>query len=406
MKGALYPKNLKSWFWSSSVLPSIFRPHSCLAPPCPNPNSSSCLGIYGIIVSQFFATFIEYAVKLMIFTLATRPLFGLTSHSVATLSAFAFLLPMLFFSLPAGLLVDRFCKRTVIIASKLVDISLLVAMTLCLYLAPDQLLFPFLMLGLLGISSALFNPAKGSLLPEILTPERLGRGNGLLELWTMLAVIAGYGLGPALLAADQGGVKPHLTWIGPALLALLAIISLSAAYFLPKSKRPAAPERGGYREALLAVKKDPVLSIMLLANVLFWIVITYFGQNVLVETKQLVGSEIWQGVSLAAYWLGIALGSLGGGRLPVEKVRRGPKFCALAWFFAVWALFRYLHPGLAGSCLVLLLMGLASGFLLVPIMAIIQHRAPKSRRGAVLAFNNVLNILGILLGSYFAMSLG
>lgn len=288
--------------------------------------------LYGIILAQFLATFIEYGLKLMVFTLATRPLFGLTSHTVATLSAFAFLIPMLLFSLPAGLLVDRFCKRSVIIASKWLDIALLGALSAALFLTPAQVVFPFLMLGLLGISSALFNPAKGSLLPEILTPDQLGKGNGLLEMWTMLAVFAGYCFGPALLAADHGGMAPHLTWIGPALLALLALVSLGAAYRLPKSP-PTTPEARESLQIIEPFRKDPLLAFMLLANILFWVVITFFGQNVLVETKFMVKSESWQGILLAAYWLGIAIGSLGGGRLPVDAISRGPKFLALACFF-------------------------------------------------------------------------
>lgn len=363
--------------------------------------------LYGIIASQFFAIFIEYAMKLIIFTLATRPIFGLASQSVATMAAFAFLIPMLLFSFPAGLLVDRFCKRTVIIASKVLDLSLLIGTALLLYIAPDQIIYPFIMLGLLGISSALFNPAKGSLLPEILTSEKLGKGNGLLEMWTMLAVFAGYVFGPALLAADQGGMKPHMSWLAPLFLAFLALISLVLAYFLPKSAAPAEQPRSGFWMALRQSVKDPLLLIMLTANFLFWVVATYFGQNVLVETKKLVEgwphSEMWQGLPLAAYWIGIAIGSLGGGKLPVDQVSKAPKLCALTWFFSIWALFHYLNPGLGGTCLILLTMGLASGFLLVPIMAIIQHRAPPRQRGAVLAFNNILNILGILLGSYLAM---
>lgn len=361
--------------------------------------------LYGIIASQFLASFTEYAMKLMVFTLATRPLLGLESQSVATLAVFAFLLPMLFFSFPAGLLVDRFCKRSVIIATKLLDICLLGGMAVSLYFAPDKLIFPFIALGILGISGSLFNPAKGSLLPEILTPDRLGRGNGLLEMWTMLAVFAGYALGPLLLAADHGGLTPQYTWLGPAILTFLALISLYLALFLPKS--PQGGQRGvgfltSIRQSVYASARDPVLCIMLVANLIFWIVITYFGQNVLVETKKLVASELWQGVPLAAYWFGIAIGSLGGGRLPVEEVRKGPKFCALLTFVAVWALLHQMHPGLTGSCLALLFMGFASGYLLVPIMAIIQYRAPKSQRGGILAFNNVLNISGILLGSYLS----
>ena len=46
-------------------------------------------------------------------------------------------------------------------------------------------------LGLLGVQAALFSPSKYGILPEILPHEKLSSGNGLLEMWSNLALIGG-----------------------------------------------------------------------------------------------------------------------------------------------------------------------------------------------------------------------
>ena len=47
------------------------------------------------------------------------------------------------------------------------------------------------MLGLIGVQTAFFVPAKYGILPEILPHERLSAGNGLLEMTSNLAMLAG-----------------------------------------------------------------------------------------------------------------------------------------------------------------------------------------------------------------------
>ena len=121
---------------------------------------------------------------------------------------------MMLFSLPAGALADQMSKRTVILLTKFLELILLGAATISIFLAPTALFLPFALLGLMGAQAALFGPAKYGIIPEILPKERLSQGNGALEMWTMLAIIAGTGLGPLLLAADGGGKDGSLTWLG------------------------------------------------------------------------------------------------------------------------------------------------------------------------------------------------
>src|SRR5262249_17472758 len=141
---------------------------------------------------------------------------------------------MMLFSIPAGTLADRFCKRKVMIGAKFLEVLLMAGCALSLFLAPQLMWVPFILLGGMGLQSAFFGPSKYGILPEILPDQQLSQGNGLLEMWTMIAIIAGTGMGPALLAADDFGTKPHLTWVGAGLLALLALVGLAASFAVPR----------------------------------------------------------------------------------------------------------------------------------------------------------------------------
>ena len=71
----------------------------------------------------------------------------------------------------------------------------------------------FLALFGFGVIGSLFGPIKYGILPEILPHHQLSLGNGLLEMWTFLAIISGTVAGGALL--DLVGKS---TWIAGLLL--------------------------------------------------------------------------------------------------------------------------------------------------------------------------------------------
>ena len=66
-----------------------------------------------------------------------------------------------------------------------------------------------IVLGGMGVHSALFSPAKYGILAELLPYEQLSIGNGLLEMWTFFAIIGGTTAGGLFLglshASSLGG---------------------------------------------------------------------------------------------------------------------------------------------------------------------------------------------------------
>ena len=101
------------------------------------------------------------------------------------------LIPLTIISLPAGVLADRVSKRSVIIAMKVFELILMLAGAAALYVQPEGGWLSIGVLGLVGVQTAFFVPAKYGILPEILPHERLSAGNGLLEMTSNLAMLAG-----------------------------------------------------------------------------------------------------------------------------------------------------------------------------------------------------------------------
>lgn len=377
--------------------------------------------LLGLLISQFMGAFNDNAWKLMIFTLATRHLLneGIDSTTMeyesqmnATIALMVFLIPMLLFSLPAGAFADKNSKRNVIIWMKILEVFLMLGATLSLLIAPNYLFIPYIFLGLMGMQSAIFSPGKYGILPQILPYEKLSKGNGLIEMFTMIAIIAGTGLGPIMLAADSSGEKPWLTWTGPLALLLLSLVGVAASYAIPKvdaANTENTSTMQTIKDAYRSIRIDRILLLAILGNILVWLITSLLGQNVLVYAKTIVKylekGELYQGIPPASYGLGIALGAFLGGRISGDQIEYGLIPFGSIGFAAMSMLLGIFQPGIPGTVAILIFMGMSAGMLIVPLKSIVQWRSPANMRGAVIALGNTFDIIGMIIGSLIAASM-
>src|SRR6185503_9259607 len=191
----------------------------------------------GLLIAQFFGAFNDNAWKLMVALLAIRqatahmapgPELEAATQTQTTLTFVIFTLPLVLLSLIGGTLADRLSKRTVIIAIKVVEVLLMSAGAVALWVNPSGGILPLIVLCGMGVHSALFAPSKYGILPELIPHERLAAGNGLLEVWTFAAILTGTAAGGFLLQA--AGDQP---WIAPLMLAALSVVGLIAAFAVP-----------------------------------------------------------------------------------------------------------------------------------------------------------------------------
>lgn len=382
----------------------------------------------GLLVAQFFGAFNDNAWKIMVALLAMRVAASLGGagdgdagagvsdeallQKYTAICFVVFTLPLMMVSLPAGVLADRLSKRTVILAMKAMEVLLMAAGTASLYLFPDNWHAPLVVLGCMGVQSAVFSPAKYGILPELLDHEKLSAGNGTLEMWTFIAIVAGTAAGGLLL--DATGQQ---AWLAGALLTVLSWVGLMAAMWVPKVA-PARAE-GGLGDTVgqgwSIIRGDRVLFLAVAGGTFYWGIASLLGQDVLVYTKSITRgmaySDALSGLPLALLGIGVGGGSVLAGRLSGKNVEYGliplgaTGMSLMTLLLGVMAHSLAGAWGLVGTCVLMFFLGISGGMVVVPLNAILQWRSPADRRGAVIALSNVIIFGGILAGSLAGYSL-
>lgn len=331
---------------------------------------------------------------------ATGPEFEAAAQTGTTITFVVFTLPMMMISIIAGVFSDRFSKRNVIIAMKWVEVGLMSLGTFALFLNPRGGMLPLIVLMGMGAQSALYSPAKYGILPEILPHEQLTMGNGSLELWTFAAIIAGTAAGGVLL-----GITDPTPWLAGLLLTGLTVVGLAAAYAIPPV--PAARAEGGIKATIVsaweAVQSDRVLRFGIIGAIAFWTIASLVGQDIIIYGKSVLGlSDSKTGLPLAAFGVGIGVGAVLAGKWSGAKVEYGLIPLGAIGLSLCLLVLGIAQPQLFGTLLWMCLLGVASGFVVVPINALIQWRSPEDRRGAVIALSNTAVFSGVLIGSLSA----
>ncbi|MGH9578307.1 MAG: MFS transporter, partial [Terriglobales bacterium] len=264
-------------------------------------------------------------------------------------------------------------------------------------LALDSVYFCLASLFLMSTQSALFGPTKYSIVPELLPEKRLSWGNGILELGTFFAVLAGIIAGPLLV--ETFGAQQ--AWSG-AILLTLAVFGFLAS--LGITRVPAANPQKKFDPNLFAdlwtqaryILQDRVLYLAVLGNTYFFFVAALLQLNILFYGKDVLQiSDVRTGYLSAAVAVGIGLGSLAAGYLSGNKIEYGlvPLGSIGMLIFGPALSVRGLAFWEVGALLAAL--GFSAGFFIVPINALLQHRPEDSRRGGVIAATNMISWVGV-----------
>ncbi|MFH0924568.1 MAG: acyl-[ACP]--phospholipid O-acyltransferase [bacterium] len=349
------------------------------------------------LATQFFGALNDNAFKFIIELLIVKTVVDATKASkIISLSGALFVLPFILFSSYAGYLADRYSKKTIMVWTKLIEI---IVMYLG-FIALSRQNLPFLLgvLFLMTTQSTIFNPPKYGILPELFEDKDLSKANGLLQMWTFVAIILGTALSGQVLKLCQDN-----TGRTGLFLIVIAIIGFLTSFFIPnvpatKSSRPFELNfLKDIKENFLELIKIQPLFLSTLGVVYFWTIGALFQMNILIYSKHFVHlKDIGTSYLLAVLALGMGLGGILAGRLSGEKVEFGlvPLGAIGMGIFSLILYFSYPHPILTGFTLFSL--GLSSGFFIIPLNAYIQYKSPKESLGRILALGNFLTFSGIL----------
>ncbi len=266
--------------------------------------------------------------------------------------------------------------------------------------------------ALVGIGAAAYSPAKYGIVTEMLPPLQLVKGNSWIEGLTVLSIILGTVLGGALVSPKVSGwllEHPAINHIvqtpAEAAIFIIAFVYAAAAacnLLIPNTninyptqqKNPAKLVKAftGYVKVLW---QDKLGQISLAVTTLFWgagatlqLIVIEWGKSHL--GYRLDQASILMGVAA----LGTIVGSVFAGRVALKKaltvlplgVLMGLVVLMMPLVSSTWTVYS-----------LLLLIGGLSGYFVVPMNALLQHRGhvllSAGHSIAVQNFNEQINIL-------------
>lgn len=368
-----------------------------------------CTQYLGAFNDNFFrtamATFITYKVT----TISTDHKSVIVSLAVAL-----FMLPFFLFSALAGELADKYRKDILIKATKMLEviIVLLAGVGFLTFNVPLLLGVLFLM----GTQSAFFGPVKYSILPDILKENQLIAGNGIIEAGTYASILQGTIFGGIIIAANE--------LLLPGIILAVAVVGLLISLLIPAQK-PANPSlkvdknflRSTWKNMAFAKQKHDIF-LCILGISWFWLLGT-----ALVAQMPSLAHDILNGTPglftflLTLFSCGIGVGSLlcqflvkgeiTSKYVPISAlimtVFLADLACATSGYVAS-ALpvdYKAFLMSFAGKRITLDLLGFAvcGGLYVVPLNAMLQALATEDTRSRVIATNNIINSLFMVLGS-------
>ena len=327
-----------------------------------------------------------------------------------------FILPYVLFSATSGQIADKHDKAALIRHLKNAEIVIMVVAAAGFATANVPLLLACTFL--MGLQSTVFGPVKYAYLPQHLSERELTGGNGMVEMGTFVAILLGTVAGGLLVAVPQWGVA-----LSAAAAVVLAVVGRVAAQRVPAT--PATdpglkvnwnPVTETWRNLKLAYGQVAVFRSLLGISWMWFFGAVFLAQFPSFAREVLHGDEQVASLLLVVFSIGIGTGSLLCERLSHRHVEIGlvPLGAIGMSVFAIDLYFasRGLPPSAAQGVGVfvaqpahwrvmadLALLSLFAGIFSVPMYALVQLRSRPSHRSRIIAANNILNALFMVVSS-------
>ncbi|MBM4258300.1 MAG: MFS transporter [Deltaproteobacteria bacterium] len=375
--------------------------------------------------TQFLGAFNDNVYKnalVILFAFQGAALTSIDSDTLINLSAGLFILPFFLFSATCGQIADKYEKSRLIQYTVALEIALMALGAVGFYFQNLSLLLISLFLG--GVQSTLFGPVKYSILPQHLRSEELTGGNGLVEMGTFVAILLGTILGGILVSVQPWGT----------MLVSLTTIGVACSGWLISRQIPHSPAPdptlkinwnvwGETVNMLKLTRTDRTVFLSILGISWFWCYGSLFLSQFPNYSKEVIGgNEQLVTLFLTCFSFGVGIGSLLCERLSGHKVEMGPvPFGALGLTWFGIDLF-FATPALKAESVIgvttflqtftgwriaadLFFLGLFGGFFIVPLYALIQFRSDETYRSRIIAGNNIINSLFMVLSAILAVVL-
>jgi 1-acyl-sn-glycerol-3-phosphate acyltransferase len=376
-------------------------------------------------VTQFLGAFNDNVFRnglVILITFQSIRIGGMNASQLANIAGALFILPFFLFSATAGQLADKYEKSMLFRRIKLLEIALMLIAAFALVTnSYAGLLF---VLFLMGCQSTLFGPVKYAYLPQQLATHELIGGNALVESGTYVAIILG------LLV---GGISVTVDFANQSVLATCLVLIAVAGYLASRGIPATRAVDPGLRINLNAItetwrivrfaREDRTVFLSIMGISWFWFYASAITIQVPAYTLDILnGNEEITTILLVAFAVGVGVGSLLCERLSDHRIELGLvpfgsiglSVFAIDLFFtqpllnpaAVSSVGEFLSRANTWRILAdLAMIGAFGGFYSVPLYALIQERAERTHLSRIIAANNIINSLFMVVAAVLALVL-
>ena len=377
-----------------------------------NPTNSrpegSLRGFWSLFATQFQGAFSDNLYKFLAIFFVMKSFQGDSAKidSLIPVIGAVFSVPFIVFSLAGGYLSDRYSKKIVAVGTKVAEVLIMVLATFALM--RGNVVFIVAVIFLMSTQSAFFGPAKYGSLPELLPPEKLAWGNGVIGMGTNMAVILG--MVAAGFISDRFGASTTtagLVLVGLAIIGLLCSLGITRVPSSNTSKQFRVNFASELFHQVKRIYPDRPLFFAVIGEMFFFFIAAMIQLHLVIYGKEVLAMNDLQSSYLqATVAVGIGSGCLAAGFVSGKKIEYGLiPFGALGMvvfscLMSVESPSKALAYGGVGG------LGFFGGFFLVPILALVQQRPDKKDKGTVVAASSTLTFLAILLsaGAYFLLT--
>ena len=323
-----------------------------------------------------------------------------SATNTRSLAGAIFVVPFLLFLAFAGTVADRFSKRKVVVAVKIIEVFVMIGGFIAFYYQSTIMLY--ILLFAMAAQSTFFAPAKYGIIPELVPRDKLSKANSLIEAFTYLAIIIGAASTPFLVHTVFGDSYSPVALICVA----IAVIGLFTAK--PICKTP--PAGGQIKPSLFfirdiwhtmaKVRKDQELLMAVLGGAYF----LFFGGFLYINLgpygmENLGLDKIQSEYLFFAAAVGIGVGSFLAGKISGRNIEFG-----IVPVGAIGLMLSSLGLGLIkesvpAAAVLVFITGVSGGLFIIPMHALVQFKSPNEIRGQVLAASSWIGWVGVLISS-------
>lgn len=356
---------------------------------------------YFLNVAQFLGALNDNLFKFLVIYLLIAVKGQASANVILSLAGAIFVIPFLLFSSTAGVLADRLSKRNIIVFCKVLEVSIMLFACIAVYMVWEIGLYTALFL--LATHSAIFGPSKYGIIPEIVEQKMVSRANGSMSSMTYIAMIIGTFLVSLLTVLTNKNF-----FLIAIFCTVIALIGLFTSFGIQRTDAGKSTKKINpffFYEIYQTLKlcwKIPHILPCIFGSSFFLFVAAFTQLNMIPFAMESLGlSEVGGGFLFPGAAIGIAVGSMLSGRVAKDHVE--PGITCIAGFFlgSLIILLSLFSTSLVAVVILLVLIGIAGGFYLVPCDAFLQVYSPNEKRGQIIATANFLSFLGVLMAAVY-----